>query len=481
MPYKKLPRRFSHLGIRAQLVWLFVGVFGVFFVLFSAAAFIYISKSQQKEFDSALYNYVIDVSHSIDLSHLKSSPHAPQETEMILPFSVGETLLQISDEKGRVLLRSRSLGSRTLPHQEQEVFSDIPLLVAGVETRYRSVSHLVRRADVGAFFVQAAVPNILLDRQKEALLTFLSVAVPLLLCLAALFGFWFSRRAMAPVSAIIAKANEIEARHLSEAIPIPESRDEIRDLAVTLNGLLRRLEKAFKSQEEFVSDASHQLKTPLAILKGELRLLQKSERTESDVEAFILSASQEIDYLSKMVEDLLMLAAMDAEAVDDQMGWIALDEKLVESISRFEKLSQSKNVRFSLNLESEDPSESPFSLRGEPELLRSLMENLLDNALKYSPVGETVGVSLTATSERLELRVEDRGPGIAEGYLEKLFERFYRSESTRDEISGSGLGLAIVRRIAEWHKGKVTSSNRSGGGACFRVTFPRNPALINNF
>jgi signal transduction histidine kinase len=486
---KKALRLVDRLGVRAQLVLLFVSVFGVLFAAFSASVFIYIAQTHQREFDSALYNYVIDVSHSVDLSSLdtKTPVTALEDTEMILPFSLGETLLQIEDTRGRTLLRSKSLGNGQLPFslhqkprlaQERALFETVNLPGG----RYRMVSHLAYREDVGSFVVQAAVPNLLLDREQESLIAFFSVTVPLILFVAAIFGLGFSGRAMAPVSAIISKANEIEARHLSEAIPVPASNDEIRELAVTLNRLLKRLEKAFRTQEGFVADASHQLKTPLAILKGELELFKKGSRSAEEIEAFVASAAQEIDSLSKMVADLLMLASMDAAGGQPSLQSVQLDEKLIDSVSRFERVAKPRGIRFSVNLEMLPPDSvgGSFTMQAEPELLRSMIDNLLDNALKYSPDGAAVQVTLFDRGAHLVLMIEDSGPGIPPAVLEKLFARFYRSESSRDVISGSGLGLSIVRRIAELHRGTVEASNRVNGGACFEVVLPRDPQLIKN-
>jgi signal transduction histidine kinase len=487
----------SRLGLRTQLVLLCVGVFGAFFSLFSAAVFIYIAKTYQKQFDSALYNYVIDVSHSIDFQHL-SRTHPPlsvlADSEMILPFSIGETLLQVVDLQGRVLLKSKSLENKTLPFsvasksqlsQEKAVFQEVRLPFfpgLGTQASYRMVSHLARGGDEEFFVVQAAVPNILLEHQKEALVTFFSVSVPLMLLLSAFFGLEFSGRAMAPVSAIIAKANEIEAKHLSEEIPVPESGDEIRDLAITLNGLLRRLEKAFRLQEGFVADASHQLKTPLAILKGELELFRKGEKTPEKIDSFVRSAAQEIDYLSKMVEDLLTLARMDAES-RIALAPVPLDERLLDCVARFERASKSRGIRFSVQLKNTDPENTarPFELAGESELLRSLIENLLDNAVKYTPLGGVVQVTLSDCREALTLCIEDSGPGLPVPIPERLYERFFRAESTQDVVPGSGLGLSIVKRIADLHGGSIRFSNRTQGGARFEVVFPRKEEEIKTF
>ncbi len=494
---RKTFKRFAALGLRGQLVLMCVGVFGAFFSLFCASVFIYIGKTYQRQFDSALYNYAVDVSHSIDFSSLppNSLPVSVlADSEMILPFSIGETFLQIVDLKSRVMLKSKSLGENELPHlmltgehlsQEKAHFQDtvLPFLSASEsQGRYRMVSHLARPHGHEPFVVQAAVPNLLLDHQKDALLTFFSISVPLMLLLSVFFGLEFSARAMAPVSAIIAKANEIEAKHLSEKIPVPNSRDEIQELAITLNGLLRRLERAFRLQEDFIADASHQLKTPLAILKGELDIFRKGEKSLPEVEKFAESAAQEVSYLSKIVEDLLTLARMDAESGSLRLVPLQLDEKLLEVVARFERASQARGIRFVVQLggNGEDPTSDSFKLNAEPELLRAMLENLLENAVKYSPDGGVIWLTLFENPQWLELRVEDRGPGIAMSNPERLFERFFRAESTQDSISGTGLGLSIVKRIADLHCAKLDVRNRPEGGAAFSVSFPKPSDEIKN-
>lgn len=471
-----LNKRYQRLGVRSRLVLLFVTIFGTFFSAFSAAVYFYISDIQTREFDAALYNYVIDISHSAAFKPHQALTEVTNTSEMILPFSLGETRLEILSPDGQTYLQSKNQNGTRLPFSAQKlallrqkpaVYEDIHL-----PGHFRMVSHLAERPGVGEFIVQAAVPMILLDVQRDALLTFLATVVPLMLLVAALGGLLFSRRALAPVSAIIAKANEIEAKHLSEPLPIPEARDEIHDLAVTLNGLLRRLEKAFRSQEGFIADASHQLRTPLSILNGELELFRKGPRSAEETEAFVVSAAQEIKYLSDMVEDLLILARMDAAGGVLDLKPQRLDERLLEIAARLERSPHSRGVRFSLQLHAAEELEGPFTLQAEPELLRSLVENLLDNAVKYSPVDGTVLVELNDSGNEITLRVQDSGSGIPASALPRVFERFYRSESHSSQAAGSGLGLSIVQRIAHLHGAKVAASNQPGSGAVFEVHFP---------
>lgn len=482
-------RPWDRFGIRFKLVSYFLVVFGVIFSLFSAGMYHYISEVHRREFDAALNNYVVDLGHSLDdeLLAAKVPTEFRSDSEMILPFSLGETLLQVSNSAGQIVIRSKNLENLPTPFpppiysialEERASFSDIRIKRApdssAKENHFRLVSHAFHRQNLGDFVVQAAVPMILLERQHEGLLMFLALTVPLALALAGLAGLLFSRRAMGPVGAIIEKANEIEARRLSERIPVPESRDEIHELALTLNGLLDRLERSFKSQEEFVADASHQLKTPLAILKGELEIFSKQEHTAEDLGLFLESAKQEVNDLTHMVEDLLTLAHADRYGIGENKTRFRIDEKLMESVSRFSRYAEKRAIRLSVDLHpNAEVTGGSFEIEGEPELVRSMIENLLDNAIKYSPEGTTVAISLEEKDKQIKLRVVDQGPGISKEALPNVFKRFYRSDSVRSTVSGSGLGLSLVQKIAEIHGGAVSAESSTGGGSIFTLELPR--------
>lgn len=485
---KSKGRPIGRLGIRSRLTIFFLVVFGGLFVSFAAGMYWYVAGVYRTEFDTGLYNYVVDISHIIS-ARSEMGPvsfEAITSSEMMVPFSPVETLVQVIDEKGEVVSRSPSLGSRQLPPAkapperwlaQKAFFSDFRFASSGEEAgrdvSYRLVSHGFRTNDGAKYLIQAAVPLAPLKRQREVLLVFLSVAVPVTLTLAALAGLAFSRRAMGPVAAITAKANEIEARRLSERIPLSESRDEIHELASTLNNLLDRLEAAFRAQEAFVADASHQLKTPLSILKGELDVFRQGARSPEELGKFLESARQEVDYLVKIVEDLLLHARVDGGCDQWSRRRFRLDEKLLDCVARASRVAAKKRSRISVDMLPDRLDAKSFEVEGDPELIRSLIENLLDNSVKYSPEGTVVVVKLEESRRALTLRVIDQGPGIPAEAFPRLFDRFFRADQFKHRVPGSGLGLPIVRRIAELHGGAVTVRNRPEGGAEFQVELPR--------
>ncbi|MGZ3709658.1 MAG: sensor histidine kinase, partial [Bdellovibrionota bacterium] len=337
---------------------------------------------------------------------------------------------------------------------------------------FRMLTSLAPGRDAPNFVIQVAAPDAFVELAAQRLRRFLGIGVPLSLLVAMFAGLYFSRRALRPVNDIIEKANRLSVDNLSERIPLPLVNDELRRLSVTLNALLDRLQRAFESQERFIADASHELKTPLAILRGELDVFRGRARSEQEISAFTVSAAQELDHLSRLVEDLLVLARVDAGSGVISKSETRLDELALETISRLQALARARDVKIKLDLDEKTES---FAVQGDADLLRILFKNLIENAVKYSPSGESVGVRVGADGEFAVIRVKDHGPGIAREDQPKIFERFFRvkGDPTAERISGAGLGLAIARTIAEIHGGTLSVQSEVGIGSEFTAKVRR--------
>ena len=493
---------FFYRSIRFRLASIFVAIFGTTLVLFSVLLYQVYVRSHQNDFDAALFNHAVDVARAVDIDFfgdLSVQGERLATGSKIFPFSLGRAFLQIRNLDGRVMGRSANLGRAQLPFLPEDaqvasmrgaLFRTIdPVGLPGAAnddaSSYRMINYLIDRPQFPKLILQIAVPMTFLDRDRASLLTFLLVNIPLTLIVAMLGGLFLSRRALGPVSGIIEKAQAIGATQLSERVPVPPVRDEIQALALTLNDLLDRLQRAFESQERFVADASHQLKTPLSILRGEIDLMRSRDRTPEEIREFMASASQEIDHLSKTVQDLLILARVDAGNAALSIQKVRLDEVVLEEVSRLERLAFQRGIRIRIHLGEERTEWSHvgsggaelrgFEMQGDPDLLGALFHNLIENAIKYSSDGGNVNISVEEiakenTSE-LEVRVEDDGPGIPESDLEKVFHRFYRVSSSKSATPGAGLGLAIARRIAEVHGGSILAANvdTKPSGARFTV------------
>ncbi|MGZ3730480.1 MAG: sensor histidine kinase, partial [Bdellovibrionota bacterium] len=280
-----------------------------------------------------------------------------------------------------------------------------------------------------------------------------------------------ANKALEPVRGVILKASQLNPSNLSERLPEHGTDDEIRQLTVTLNGLLGRIERAFESHEHFIADASHQLKTPLAILRGELDVFRSRPRSAEEMDAFVDSASQELRHMSRLMDDLLLLAKMEAGSGSLTVRDVRLDEILLEIISRFEVLAKKKGVAIKFHLEdlTAGNQEDDFVVKGDPDLLQSMFRNLVDNAIKYSPENSPVEVRVINEAYRVVTQIHDLGPEISPDQAERLFRRYERGNLLVSKVSGTGLGLPIARRIAEMHGGNISILLDNPPGKAFQV------------
>ena len=484
----------ASLNLRIRLIAFFVAIFGTTLLVFSTLLYQVFVTNHQKQFDDTLLNYTVDVAYSIDVDffgELRLAPNSLRQSEKAFPFALGDTFLQLRTFTGANLARSKNIGRGNLPFTPEDrqatverkaYFSTLSSRDAtrmGLPGRqYRVIDYLIEKAGYG-LILQVAAPMVLLDREKQGLITFFAFSIPFILIVAVLGGLYISSRALAPVNAIIDKTRGLSANRLSERVPVPEAHDEIRELAKTLNGLLNRLEQAFLSQENFIADASHQLKTPLAILQGELDLMRSRPRSAEENEQFLASASEEVRYLGRIIEELLLLARIDAGAASLQLRETRVDEIALDCIARLEKFAKKSNIKIALNLSNveggDEGGDQAFVVLADPDLIRSLLETLVENAIKYSPSsGGVVTLNLKNSDKSVDLEVKDQGEGIIPEALPKIFGRFYRSERVPGEKPGAGLGLAIAKRIAEVHSGSIEAESEPGQGATFRVHLTKN-------
>lgn len=289
--------------------------------------------------------------------------------------------------------------------------------------------------------------------------------------LVSLFGAYvLSTKALAPVSNIIKLSHEIEADQLSRRLPHPGVHDEIGSLVDTLNHMLARMEASFEAMKRFTADASHELRNPLATLRNIVDVTLEVPRTSEEKDAALHSIGEEVDRIRNLVEDLLLLARADSGRVIMQMRPVSLSFLLEAQTEAFQLKAQERNIRLQIH---ELP---PDEVMGNERWLLQVVGNLLSNAINYTPEGGIVTVAMARSKDSVEFSVSDTGSGIPEEDLERIFERFFRSDPSRSwgHVQGQGLGLAIVAWVVGEHGAHIRAANRPGGGAVFTVTFPQN-------
>jgi heavy metal sensor kinase len=311
----------------------------------------------------------------------------------------------------------------------------------------------------------------LLERASYALL----IAVPLALLLASVGGYFLARKSLAPVVRMSATAANIGAANLHERVPVANEHDELGGLARVINDLLARLDMSFEQQRRFMADASHELRTPIAIMRSEAEVaLAEPETSNEELRQSIAIFKDETKRLTGIVEDLFMLARADAGQFKLTPKEVYLDELAGEVARAVRTLVAEK--RLTLQLDADE--EMPF--RGDENLLRRLLLNLVGNAIKYTSEGGRVTVSCKREGNRYIITVSDTGRGISAEAQPHIFERFYRADSARSRAeddgtgltSGAGLGLAIARWVAEAHEGTLELLHSSESGSVFQLILP---------
>lgn len=410
-----------------------------------------------------------------DLEEGQSIVGAAQSTSAELNST--QAMLAIFDSSGTLLAeagRDEELPLRLPPRESIPV--DAPLFHTVMESdeddRHRIA---VRRTIVGPsrteYYIIAGTDLEATEDELASLRSVLMSVVPATLLLAAIVGWFLARHSLSPVMNMAERARRIGAGNLGGRLPVANPHDELGRLAETFNALLGRLESSFIQQRQFMADASHELRTPVATTRTAVAVaLQVRHRGEEDYRETLQIIEQQTERLARLVDDMFTLARADSGNYPVQRAPMYLDE-LVDEVARAARvLADRKQVSIYVSVE----EGSAFT--GDEDLVRRMIVNLIDNAIRHAPAASTVAVSLQRANTGYEIHISDQGPGISIEAQPHIFERFYRSETARERTpsdpGGAGLGLAIVQWIARLHGGDVELVTTSRAGTTFRIRIP---------
>jgi len=391
---------------------------------------------------------------------LKAVSHRPlpladdrvaEEVALAAPVRI---LFRVSDSAHGIIYESRAFPSLTEPAREEN--HPWTVIVDGVD---------FRGADFygDGLWVRGVVEMKEVDEVWEDLLLSYAFALPASLLIISFGGFWLSKRAMLPVARIASTAERITARSLSERLPVPEARDEIAKLTDVLNRMIDRLERSFHQARRFTADASHQIKTPLTIMRAEIEgILRQGTRHE----AALIGVLEEIAGLSTMTDRLLLLARGDADQLELRREQVDLSALLGELAEDFSALGEEQRIAVSVAVP------EGVRLQGDASLLRQLFVNLLENALKYNRPDGTVSLTATAQEGMIEVSIVNTGRQIAPEEQRRIFQPFDRGGAAGDGTRGTGLGLNIAQELARVHGGSVRLVRSGAGETEFRVDLP---------
>ncbi|MDH4079048.1 MAG: ATP-binding protein [Nitrospira sp.] len=320
------------------------------------------------------------------------------------------------------------------------------------------------------YIVQVGTSMETVGETLHRFLILLVVAMPIALAVSLAGGWFLAGRALRPVDEITLAAQRIAAGDLTQRLGMPPAQDEIGRLAATFNNMIGRLDASFRQIRQFTSDASHELRTPLTVMKGETDLILRRPRPLEDYKTVLESNLEEIDRMTRIVDELLFLSRADMGEVKMDALPVAL-EALVEDVHR-----QARLLGHDRNIEVVLGTVVPLVVQGDDLRLRELLLNLVENAMKYSHPGGKVEIALLRERQEARLSITDHGIGIAPDDHKRIFQRFFRTDVARAHTKkGTGLGLAICAWIADLHKGRVEVQSELGQGATFTVVLPLAP------
>jgi signal transduction histidine kinase len=383
----------------------------------------------------------------------------------------GEDLAQVIDTRGRVVDAPPHLRHAPLlsPAEVQKALRGTYVVEharsPGEEERVRILGARVQAQGRTVVVVVGSTVEPV-ESAQDQLGQLLIIGIPVALLLASMAGYGAAAGALRPVEHMRRRARDIQASRPGRRLPVPPSHDEVARLGETLNEMLARLEEALARERRFVADASHELRMPLAILRGELEL---ALRDATDVEGFraaVTSAAEEADRLTQLAEDLLVIARSDQGRLPVRLETLEPAGLLGTVSQRFGRRAGEHRVALMVDVPDD------LELTGDQLRLEQAIGNLVDNALRHG--SGTVELVAVRNGDTVELHVRDDGPGFPEGFLEAAFERFTRGDAARGR-GGAGLGLAIVHAIAAAHDGEAHARNRPEGGADVWLVLPAEP------
>ncbi|WP_073235763.1 sensor histidine kinase [Desulforamulus putei] len=465
--------------VRLKLTLWYSAVVSLTLIAFSFILYTFLSYSMVQEIDRELAGRAVGVVRSIKVV----GPNWFRQQQIVLPdvdvFGYPNTYLQVVDPYGRLVAKSSNLSNQTLPLSEDTLKLGVTgqsfyewLQVGGQRIRTYNYPLMAEHRVVG--LLQVGQPFSGIQAALNRLKWLLWLLSGLMILAAGSIGWWLARTALRPVEEITKTAALIRQElNLHQRIAWEGPNDELGRLSATLNGMLDSLEAAYRELEEshaaqrrFVADVSHELKTPLTTIRGNIDLLRKmgDEHPAIRQEALADIAS-EAERMSRLVSDMLVLARADAGLTLSLQPLPVV--QILQQVGRQAKILAGQ-INFKIDI---DERCKDTYIMADPDYVKQLLLILLDNAFKFTPPAGTVELSVACGGDRVQVLVKDTGMGIDPGELNRIFERFYRSDKSRP-VGGTGLGLSIAKWIAEQHRAEISVESELKKGSVFKVTFP---------
>lgn len=422
-----------------------------------------VNQHVNEEIQEELYKHLDDVTtDSNDTYLIQVDQWRAREHNSI---SVNPVFVEFYDNNKQLIDKSPNLNSSNLKLLDDfhnnlfinSTLNGIPVrqIQTAIINKNKVVGYLVIAMSLEDFEIVQILKNILL------------ISFPLILIILYLIARFFAGKSIKPVSTIIETSSQITKDNLQTRIPLPINKDELYVLSQNINNLLDRVENAIEREKQFTSDASHELRTPLAVIKGTMEVLIRKPRNQQEYEEKINFCITEVDRLNHMVDQLLLLARFENQKQNIKNESIYLNALVLDNLARFSEKIEAKKLKIKTNFTAD------YHLQSDNYLISIIVSNLISNAIKYTEDNGEITIGLFQNANAILFSVADNGIGISKTDLDKIFNSFYRSDSTNQaKIKGTGLGLSIVKRLCDLLKIEVSVSSELNAGTVFNLRFP---------
>jgi two-component system OmpR family sensor kinase len=451
-------------SVRARLTLWYTAILALVLIIFSAVSYVLLARAIRAENDASLADTAHEFAAAFDPAD------GSRGRDVLLDFRYSDRQILVLSPKGEIVAGSNKIG----PKVRRRIQSFIRAGGTGLDTipggeegdGIRIIAAPVNVVGTRYTVIVARDLSEQSDRLESAAQA-VFFGIPLALIVAAAGGYLLARKSFAPVTTMSLKARQIGAETLDERIEIGNERDELGFLAATLNGLLERLQLAFESQRRFMADASHELRTPIAIIQGEADVALARDRDAADYRESIEVMQRAARKLTRIVQNLFLLARGDAGRYPISMSRFYVGEVVGDCIRGMRSVAQARGVALSC------AAPEDVVIVADEELIHRLVLNLVENAVKFTQSGGKVHVDVHAGHGTCTIRVADTGAGIAPADQSRIFERFFRGDRARpQDAGGAGLGLPIARWIAEVHGGELRLEHSDATGTTFAAVLP---------
>lgn len=454
------------MNIKSSLTIKFTAIVAGILIAFSVFTYEFSEIFRRNEFTDRLKN----VSKNVVINYLDKEELTPSILRLLYDKQINrfpQEKLIIADENYEVIFASKPADDTQISLLKQLYKEGNEFEQYSADTEY--IAYIIPHKGVNFFVVSSA-----LDIAGQEKLKFLRLILLILtiacICLAAVTGWYFSMQALKPIKDVISQVDTINESNLYQRVYEGNGKDEIANLAIVFNKMLGRIEKSFAFQKLFVANASHEFRTPLTVMKGQIEVLMLQKRTEQEYIAIFHSLLEDIQNLISLINGLAELASANADFPNISFTKVSMLDVMMDT--KEELVKRKPTYKIVLEFDDFPEEEELIQTTGDFSLLKSVFTNLMDNACKFSGQGACT-VKVTFEKLGIEITITDKGPGIKPSDLPHVFEPFFRSNETR-QVPGYGIGLSLVKKTIELHKGTVSIHSEAGIGTTVRVYLPNN-------